>query len=123
LGRHRRSVDSLNIRLEFADAGSFQAGNSRFIAPRQIARRPKSTYLRCGSGPGGQLADSHRVTMSLITELRAVATDSTDVFTQIVASASTAEGTSTEPVICATSGALEQTLAQLLERRAQARRD
>jgi hypothetical protein len=112
--------DSLKIPMEFADHSAFRAGNQKFIMPRQVGGQPKSAYLRCGNGPSGPLADSHRVTMSLITELRALSSDSTGVYTQIIASARPTEGTSGEPVVCASSGALEKTVADLVRRRGEA---
>jgi hypothetical protein len=109
--------DVFKIPLEFADVSAYRTGNTRFIAPRMIAGLPKSRYLRCGMGPAGQLADTHRVTMSIITELRPAGADSTAAFTQVVASARPNDGTGTEAVVCASTGLLESGIAQLLRTR------
>ncbi|MGH7470025.1 MAG: hypothetical protein ACRENP_18930 [Longimicrobiales bacterium] len=107
--------DALAIPLEYADHRSNRAGNTRFVASRMLAGRPVSTFLRCGFGAAGPLADSHRVRMSIATELKSVAQDSTAVFTQIEATASPVDGTNTAPITCTSTGALEMAIVTLLK--------
>ena len=109
--------ESLPVPLEFADGRGYKAGNDRWVTRGTIGDRPMSTYLRCGIGPAGHLADTHRITMSVITELKSVASDTTAVLTQVVATATAVDGTSTAAVNCATTGALESAIVNGLRRR------
>jgi hypothetical protein len=107
--------DAIGIPLEFGDARSRRAGNTRYISTRKaLAGKPMSTFLRCGTGPSGTVADTYRITLNLQTELRALGSDSTVVYTQIVAHASPADGISTAAVVCATTGVLENVIVQFL---------
>jgi hypothetical protein len=110
--------ESLGIPLEYADARANRAGNTRFIAARTLARQPMSKFLRCGVGMVGPLADTHRIQMSIWTQLQPIGTDSTAVFTQIEAKGSPVDGTSGASVICVTTGMLEWSIVTLLKLRA-----
>ena len=109
--------ESLPVPLDFADGRGYRAGNTHWVTRGNIGEKPMSTFLRCGIGPAGQLADTHRVTMSIITELKSVASDTTAVLTQVLATASAVDGTSTQSVSCATTGALETAIVSGLRRR------
>ena len=109
--------ESLPVPLDFADGRGYKAGNERWITRGNIGDKPMSTFLRCGIGPAGQLADTHRITMSIITELKSIASDTTAVLTQITATAAAVDGTNTQAVNCATTGALESAIVSGLRRR------
>jgi hypothetical protein len=106
--------EELKIPLEFADHRANRLGNTRFNVTRQLAGKSMSTFLRCGIGQAGQLADTHRIRMSIITELKP-AGDSTAVFTQIDARATPVDGTNTTVTVCSSSGALESAIVGLLK--------
>ncbi|HSL71139.1 MAG TPA: hypothetical protein VK864_12915 [Longimicrobiales bacterium] len=110
--------DALGIPLGFADPRAYRAGNEQFVLVRRAGNDPLSKFFRCGLGPAGALADRGRITAAIITELRPLGTDSTLVLTQLQARAAAVDGTNTEPVICATTGALESAIVGLLIRRA-----
>jgi hypothetical protein len=109
--------ESLGIPLEYADVRVHKAGNTRFIATRTLARQPMSKFLRCGGGMLGPMADTHRIQMSIWTQLQPVGADSTAVFTQIEAKGSPVDGTS-GAVNCVTTGMLEWSIVTLLKLRA-----
>jgi hypothetical protein len=107
--------DVLAIPLEYADHRANRVGNSRFIVNRMLAGRPVSTFLRCGFGAAGALADSHRIRMNIATELKPASSDSTAVFTQIEATASPVDGTNTAPTNCTSTGVLEMAIVTVLK--------
>ena len=109
--------ESLGIPLEYANARTHTVGNTRFIATRSLARQPMSRFLRCGMGITGPLADTHRIQMNISTELKAMGTDTTAVFTRIEAKGSPINGTSGGAAICVTTGMLEWTIVTLLKKR------
>ena len=113
-GQLAKVYEELSIPLEFADNRGNRAGNTRFNVTRMLAGRSMSTFLRCGIGAAGPLADTHRIRMNILTELRAVG-DSTAVFTQIDARATPVDGTNTTATVCSSSGALESAIVALLK--------
>jgi hypothetical protein len=109
--------DELAIPLEYADHRTNRAGNTRFVVMRTLAGQPVSTFLRCGYGAAGALADTHRVRMNIATELKPASADSTAVYTQVEALASPMDGTNTAAANCTSTGALEMAIVQLLKQR------
>ncbi len=108
--------EALGIPIEYADGRTNKVGNTRFITSRTLARQPMSRFLRCGVGMVGPLADTHRIQMSIWTQLQPIGADSTAVFTQIEAKGSPVDGTS-GTVICVTTGMLEWAIVSLLKQR------
>ncbi len=109
--------EGLPIPLDYADPRGYRAGNSHWITRGNIGSARMSTFLRCGIAPAGPLADSHRITMSVITELKAVSADTTAVLTQVTATASPVDGSSTAAVNCATTGSLEAAIVASLRKK------
>jgi hypothetical protein len=109
--------EALGIPLEYADARAHRVGNTRFIANRNLAGQEMARFLRCGMGITGPLANTHRIQMSISTELQPVGTDTTAVFTRIEAKGTPVDGTSSGPVICVTTGMLEGSIVTLLKKR------
>ena len=109
--------EALGIPLEYADARTHRVGNTRFVANRNLAGQQMSRFLRCGMGITGPLANTHRIQMSISTELKPMGADSTAVFTQLSAKASPVDGTSSNPAVCVTTGMLELTIVTLLKKR------
>src|SRR5262245_39065464 len=109
--------EDLPVPLDFADPRGYRAGNTHFVTRSSIGSRRLSTFLRCGVGPAGPLADSHRITMQVLTELKPVSSDTTMVFTQVNAVSSSVNGSSRAPVTCATTGALESSNVAALRKK------
>jgi hypothetical protein len=87
-------------------------GNVRLELNRVLAGQPLSTFVNCGEGPtGSPLADSYRVTMSLLTILAPAETGATRVETRVNASAVN-RAVSGATVNCATTGRLESLIAE-----------
>jgi hypothetical protein len=109
--------ESLPVPLDFADPRGYRAGNTHWITRSSIGSRRMSTFLRCGIGPAGPLADSHRISMQVLTELKSISSDTTAVLTQVNATAAAVDGSSTAPVTCATTGALESSIVAGLRKK------
>jgi hypothetical protein len=90
-------------------------GNVRLDLNRVLAGQPLSTFVNCGEGPtGSPLADSYRVTMSLLTTLATAENGATRVETRINASAAN-RAVSGATVNCATTGRLEALIAERIK--------
>lgn len=90
-------------------------GNQRFTARRELGGQPLSRYLACGhTATGAPIADSYRVQLSLLTTVQPGQGGGSLVQTQVGASAQSVEGSSSNRVQCATTGALELRIARML---------
>lgn len=87
-------------------------GNIRLDLSRTLGGRPLSTFLTCGEGvTGAPLADSYRVTMSVLTILAPAENGGTRVETRVAASAVN-RAVSSASVNCGTTGRLEAMIAE-----------
>ena len=87
-------------------------GNVRLELNRVLGGRPVSTFVNCGEGPTGTpLADSYRVTMSVLTTLVPAENGATLVQTRVNSSAAN-RAVSSATVNCATTGRLEALIAE-----------
>jgi hypothetical protein len=69
-----------------------------------------SSWIRCGEGITGPNADSWRVSIAILSAVERVAKDTTRVRTVVVASARNMAGGSSAPMMCTTSGQLEEAI-------------
>jgi hypothetical protein len=97
-----------------AQEGMRTYGVQRATVRRALAGVPLSRLLRCGATMGIENADSYSVTLSLISKLRPIQTDTVVIESQLRASA-VPTGVSSNPITCATTGELERRIANLLE--------
>lgn len=79
-----------------------------------------SSFLECGQGPTGLLADLYRVQVDVGTRLVQQATGYTSVETSVAATATNPAGSMSNPVACGSTGTLENRIAGLLRARAAA---
>jgi hypothetical protein len=114
--RLKVAYELLNIPVDIDDANRHRLGNSNY-RPRRIGGDRLSRYLNCGQGATArQNADTHAVTLSVITTLTAGDTpDETRVETLVQATAKD-RATSTRPVQCASKGQLETVIAEMIGR-------
>lgn len=104
--------EKLQIPVGTIDSNARRLGNTALVANRALAGERVSRSLNCGeSGFGAPVADSHQVTVSVLTLLEPVPGGGTLIETRLTGSA-IARGVSTAPVHCSTSGRLEERIAQ-----------
>jgi hypothetical protein len=89
-------------------------------AMRKLAGDLLSSFLECGQGPSGKLADLYRVQMDVGTRLVQRAAGYTTVETSVAAMASNPAGSMSNPVACGSTGTLENRIAGMLRLRAAA---
>jgi len=111
------SYSDLGIEPSVADQASGRYGNGNFIAPRRMATRPLSEFFNCGSGLTGAYIDSGRLTANVVTTIQAAPDGTTIATTHATGTLRRNEGTSTDPIVCASTGGLEERLRQSIERR------
>lgn len=107
----------LKVPITYSDRNLGEQGNKKFIMSRMFDGQPVASYLNCGDDPfGGPNADSNPVTVLLVTRARPAGGTTTIVETTL--SGVTHKGTSsTGPIYCATTGALEQHIADMVQSR------
>ena len=102
----------LDIPIGTLDAERRVLGNAEFQAARKLAGEALSTWVRCGNDAFGRpLANSHRLTLSLLTYLSPGESTGTIMETRLEASAAD-PGQSTAPVECTSTGKLEERITQ-----------
>lgn len=93
-------------------------GNQSLKIRRVLGGVPLSRYLNCGAGTGvGPNADYYNIEMSVMTALSANTSAATDVRTRVDATARPVSLAS-NPVVCVSTGALEQRIVKMLQERA-----
>lgn len=106
--------EGLKIPLNLTDSIQGHIGNTG-VPLRTIGGKRMSTYVGCGSGMTGQYADIHRVTMAVVSWVQPRGRDSATVRTGVFAGAvDRAEGSSSMPRACSTTGLLEERIRVLL---------
>ena len=101
---------ALKIPTNLADSSAGQFGNSGFTQNGSLAGRRMSSWIRCGEGITGPNADSWRVSIAILSAVERVAKDRTRLRTVVVASARNMAGGSSAPILCSTSGQLEEAI-------------
>lgn len=81
----------------------------------RLAGEPVSRYVSCGVGPAGVIADSWTVLLRLVSQVQPAGTDSSSIVTTVTARAQD-PASSTEPIICQSTGALEKLVVDLTKR-------
>jgi hypothetical protein len=111
------SYADLGIDPTVADRSIGRYGNGGFPAPRRLAGRPLSDFFQCGSGLTGPYIDSGRLTANVVTSIHPGPGGTTIATTYATGTLRRNEGTSTDPIICASTGALEEYLRIGIESR------
>jgi hypothetical protein len=106
--------EGLNIPVGTIDQNTRLIGNRRIESRSgRIAGERASSYLNCGNtGIGASIADSYQINLSVLTQVVLVPGGITQLQTSIDAYA-TQRGVSGAPVRCASTGRLEQRIANL----------
>lgn len=111
------SYADLGIEPTIADRGAGRYGSAGFVAPRRLAGRPLAEFFSCGSGLTGPYIDSGRLTANVITTVQSAPDGTTSAMTFASGTLRRYEGTSTDPIVCASTGALEEQLRRGIEAR------
>ena len=103
----RAMYGELKVPLEVDDSVSGMLGNLRMLRIRSLGRTRLSQVVNCGGGMSGPLADNARVQMAMVSMLKPITPDTTEVRTAVVAAATSLEGASRDPIGCSSSGQFE----------------
>ena len=101
---------AMKIPTNLVDSLAGQFGNSGFTQTGSLAGRRMSSWIRCGEGITGPNADSWRVSIAILSAVERVTKDTTRLRTLVVASARNMAGGSSAPMLCTTSGQLEEAI-------------
>jgi hypothetical protein len=107
----------MGIEPSVADRGAGRYGNGNFTAPRRINGRPLAEFYNCGSGLTGPYIENGRLTANVVTTLQPGPDGTTLSSTYATGTLRRNDGTSSDPIVCASTGALEEALRRAIERR------
>jgi hypothetical protein len=107
----------LGIEPTVSDRATGRYGNAGFVAPRRIMGRPLAEFFHCGSGMTGPLIDMGRLTANVVSALGEDGAGGTVVVTHVSATLRRNDGTSTDPINCSSTGALEEYIRQSTQKR------
>jgi hypothetical protein len=106
----------LGIEPAVADRQSGRYGNGGFTAPRRLAGRSIGSYFNCGSGLAGPYIDAGRLTANVITQVQPSSDGGTTAVTYATGVLRRYEGAATDPIVCASTGLLEEELRKAIEK-------
>jgi hypothetical protein len=98
----------LDIPVAVENPAARQIGNSNFFKMRQLAGRPMTEFVDCGSGMTGPKAATYKIYISLLTMVIPDGKGGTSVQTTFVPTGQDMTGSSADRITCATTGRLEQ---------------
>ena len=113
----RLAYDDLGLEPTVSDRSSGRYGNAGFIAPRRMMGRPLGEFFSCGSGLTGPLIEAGRLHANVVSTLIDDGKGGTIVLTHVSASLKRNDGTSTNPITCSSTGALEEYIRSATEKR------
>lgn len=110
----RAVYDSVGIPVATMDASQHLLGNTGFKLRRKLGSTPLSRYLDCGAAQGGPNAETYEVFLAVATQLVPAATPGRVVATTSVQASAKPVSFAGEYVNCASNGALEAKIGQML---------
>lgn len=115
----RAAFAEMGIAVTQADSAAFSLGNPRLQASRRLGSEPLSTYFDCGrTQSGAPTANSYRLLIGLNSSVVAAGTGS-ELLTTVTASAHNPAGSAGDPVVCHSTGQLEEHIARMVRERLQ----
>jgi hypothetical protein len=111
------AYSDLGIAPSVADRATGRYGNSSFAAPRRMGGRQLAEFFNCGSGITGPYIDRGRLTANVMTTVQPGPDGTTVASTYASGTLQRNDGTSTEAMTCASTGALEEQLRKNIEAR------
>lgn len=110
----RLAYADIGVDAKYSNPATGELGNVEFVRMRKMAGQPLTDFVNCGSTVTGPAADTYRVTMLLVSTVRADGTGS-KVETRFQSRAvDPAGGTSAGAMECQSLGTLEQKLHDLV---------
>ncbi len=91
-------------------------GNAGFIMPKRVGTRPIGDFFQCGSGMAGPHVDAGRLTANVMTAIQSAPDGSTTGMTHVSGTLRRNEGASADPIVCASTGALEEHIRKSIVR-------
>lgn len=101
--------EQLGIPVATSNPQTFQVGNIGYEVQRVDGKRMNS-YLNCGTSRGGPIANSHQVTLTVVTKLEEVSEQLTKM-TTLVSGTAVHRSTAGYPVSCKSREKLEELIA------------
>lgn len=92
-------------------------GNTGFVMPKRVGTRPIGDFFQCGSGMAGPYVDAGRLTANVLTSIRSASDGSTTGTTRVTGTLRRNEGASADPIVCASTGAIEEHIRKSIVRR------
>ena len=105
------AYEDLGLEIAGADRVRGLVQGEPVAAVRELAGEQMSTLFHCGQTLTGDRADSWRLEIEVASQAQAVGASQTKLTTRVNAFARTMDGSSTNPVQCATRGRLEEKIA------------
>jgi hypothetical protein len=102
------AYQSLKVKTDLVDSLAGQIGSIGFTQSGSFAGNRMSAWIRCGDGITGPNADQWRVSMAILSGLERVTKDTTRIRTVVVATARNMTGGASPPMMCVTTGGLEE---------------
>jgi hypothetical protein len=106
-----RVFDDYRIAPDIRDSARLVVGATRYVKSTSMANFAMSAILECGSSLTGPNADNFRITSALVAVVRAAPGGTTVLGIGFIGSGRDVQGSSTDPVKCASTGRLEADLA------------
>ena len=95
------------IPVDVRDSLAGLVGSTSFAKSRSIGGAQMSASFNCGTGITGPNADNYRINLAVMAMMEAISPEKTKLLVAVVGSATDVQGSSKDPVTCATTGTLE----------------
>lgn len=106
--------EELGVPSSLNDPSTGRLGNPNFFRTRKLGTEPISSYLNCGTTITGSAADTYKVNMAVVSQVRPDGHGETDLETAVTGQARNMEGTTSDLVACGTTGRLEDLIKKRL---------
>jgi hypothetical protein len=116
------SYTALGIAPTLVDRAGGRYGNAGFVMPRRLAERRIGEYFDCGQSLTGPRVEAGRLLASVMSTISPAGNGTMRVDTRVTSTLRLNEGTSSNTMTCASTGALETALRAGVEQRLAPRR-
>lgn len=110
-------LEELKIPVDSRDSVSGIIGNAHLVRMRNLAGKPMSRLLNCGSGMTGPNAESWRIHIAVFALVEGKGSEKSVLRVGFVAGAQDIAGSSKDPVACGTTGIFESMFADRVKKR------
>ena len=111
------SYADLGIPPTIADRVTGRFGTLGFVMPSRLMKKPIDHFFDCGSTLTGPMVSAGQVTAIVVTTLSALSDSTTSAVTRVTGTLRRNDGFSGDPVVCASTGAIEDDLRRATELR------